>query len=123
MNNHWTKKQSRGSLSSRVPCEQLIVCSVHWVSALEHDHIRVGRKHSPDLCRSLAGENTLGQLKSHQLSAEVGLTTLPGHHLDTRVLQRARLVALEGLLDLWSKVCMGRIEAFNGAAIRTPFHH
>ena len=70
------------------------------VPALEDDDVGVGRQRGTDLCGGLAGEHTLGEVKTPELATQVARATLPGNHLDPGVLEGAGLVALKGLLDL-----------------------
>mmetsp|Transcript_38172 Transcript_38172/g.114130 ORF Transcript_38172/g.114130 Transcript_38172/m.114130 type:complete len:490 (-) Transcript_38172:172-1641(-) len=95
--------------------EELVVCPVDGVAALEGDDVGVLGEAGADLLGGLAGEIADGGVESRHLAAHVVAPALGGDHEGAGVLDGGGAVALEALHGLVGGVFVGELDGGDGA--------
>merc|ERR1712167_168064 len=73
---------------------------MHGIAALESDNVFVQGQRRPDLCGSVAGEDTLGLVQPCECATQIFMFSLHGNHPYPWMLKRRCPVTLEGLQRL-----------------------
>jgi len=93
--------------------EELIMSTVHRVTALECNNILIVRKSCTNLSRGLAREITNWSVKPSYLSSHVVFTTLGSNHKSSRVLNFGSSITLEALNGLVRDELVGELNSCN----------
>mmetsp|Transcript_21849 Transcript_21849/g.28153 ORF Transcript_21849/g.28153 Transcript_21849/m.28153 type:complete len:219 (+) Transcript_21849:590-1246(+) len=100
-------------ISIKSTSEQLIMSTVHGVTALEGNNILIIGQFGTNLGRSRTNKVTNRKVQSSNLTTHVILTTLGGNHEGTRMFELTGSIAVLALLHLVGSVLIGEFDDGN----------